>query len=103
MIYRRVLSVLHLEVLQTLVNPPELEYRDGDDASELEKRIAEQEKAEQEPMTPVQVEAVLLIEMLCGFNPEIRADLRLHESVRAKVKANVISIEVVWGGALQRR
>ena len=36
------------EVLQTLVNPPELEYRDGDDASELEKRIAEQEKAEQD-------------------------------------------------------
>jgi hypothetical protein len=103
MIYRRVLSVLHLEVLQTLVNPPELEYNDNEDAADLEKRLEAQEKKEQEPMSPVQVEAVLLIEMLRGYQPEITNELRLHESVRAKVKANVISLEVVWHHKLQRR
>jgi len=97
-IYRRVLSVLHLEVLQFLLNPPKLEM-----AGNLEAQIEEEERLEKQPLTPLQVQSLVLIKMLTGYNPALQDELTLSASVQKKMGTEVLSIEVVWNDTLEKK
>jgi hypothetical protein len=102
MIFERVLSVLHVHVLQDMVNPAALEILEGESHLDFEKRVQEQDRLLAEPMSALQVEALVLIKILCDYSPDLNNELTLHESVREKVKVSVLSMEVVWMGKLQR-
>jgi len=102
-IYRRVLSVLHLEVLQFLLNPPKLEMDADLDADDLDAQMEEQERLDKMPLSELQVQSLVLIKMLTGYNPDLQDELTLSESVQAKMGTEVISIEVVWNDNLEKR
>lgn len=101
MIYERVLSVVHIEVLQLLLSPPPIDP--DDDNISAEEQIEMQEKAKAEPLKGVQVESLVLMQMLTGYNPKLTDELRLTDNVKAKMGTEVISVEVVWNGTLQQR
>jgi hypothetical protein len=103
MIYERVISVIHIEVLQALVNPPDIQGMEGMDEAEIEKHLEESERIARAPMRDVQVEALVLIEMLRGYSPSISGELSLADSVQERVGSEVVSVEVIWHGTLQRR
>jgi hypothetical protein len=97
-IYRRVLSVLHIEALQSLLNPPPLVLGSQD----LEAQLEEKERLEQLPLTELQVQSLVLIKMLTGYNPDLSDELALSDSITKKLGTEVISVEVVWNGALEK-
>jgi hypothetical protein len=76
-IYDRVLSVLHLEVLQLLAMPR------SDEGSKL---------------NDMQIQTMVLLQMLTEYQPTLRESLQLHVP-----RDQVASVEVVWNGDLQRK
>jgi hypothetical protein len=102
LIYERVLSVLHLEVLQMQLDPPELDVEHSD-ASELEAMLEQQEIEAAKPLRPVQVESLVLMEMLAGYNEDLKDEMRVSEAVMTKLGSAVSSVEVMWNGSLQKR
>jgi hypothetical protein len=101
MIYERVLSVVHIEVLQLLLSPPPIDP-DNEEVSP-EEQIIMQEEAKNMPLRAMQVESLVLIQMLTGYNSNLTSELRLSDSVLDKMGTEVISVEIVWNGALQKR
>jgi hypothetical protein len=101
-IYRRVLSVLHLEVLQDLLNPSN-DFSAEADMQDLQESMIEQQRLEKLPLSPLQVQSLVLIKMLIGYNPALQDELTLSESVQKKMGTEVISIEVVWNGKLEKK
>jgi hypothetical protein len=65
-IYDRILSVVHLEVLQIHLSPPELDAQV--DTLDFEEQIAAQEAAMAAPLTTLQVESLVLIQMLLAYS-----------------------------------
>jgi hypothetical protein len=76
-IYDRVLSVLHLEVLQLLAMPRSLE---------------------DSKLNDMQIQTMVLLQMLTEYQPSLRESLQLHVP-----RDQVASVEVVWEGDLQRK
>ena len=81
-IYERVLSVIHLDVVKHMISSEPEE--DSDAASEL------------------QTECLVLLRLLLDFKPELTEELEISEDELSS-GTNVVSIEVVWRGELQRR
>ncbi len=77
----KILSVLDLDVLSLLIQT-------GDGSDEL---------------TDIQIEGLVLLQMFMDYDPEIASQVRLPRRIRAQMNKEVISVEVVWNGKLQRR
>jgi hypothetical protein len=101
MIYERVLSVVHIEVLQLLLSPPPIDPNDH--SLSAEEKIMIQEEAKNQPLKGMQIESLVLIQMLTGYNSTLKSELRLSDSVKSKLGTEVISVEVVWNNTLQQR
>jgi hypothetical protein len=102
LIYERVLSVLHLEVLQMQLDPPKLDVENSD-ASDLEAMLEQQEVEAAKPLRPVQVESLVLMEMLSGYNEDLKDEMRVSDVVKNKLDSEVGSVEILWNGELQKR
>ena len=96
-VYERVLSVIHLDIIQMLCNPPEVEsaaQRAGDDNGE-------DEITTNEGQILLQTESLVFLQMLCDYKPSLRADLGLDKDF--SVGSSVACVEIMWRGELQRR
>jgi hypothetical protein len=108
-IYERVLSVLHLEVLQMQLQPPKSGFSTSEmemAGTELEAEMAMLEQQEVEaakPLRPVQVESLVLMEMLAGYNTNLKEEMRISDLVRTKLDSSVSSVEIRWHNTLHRR
>jgi inositol 1,4,5-triphosphate receptor type 3 len=78
-IYQRMLSVLHVEVLALLV-------------------VKEKDQAE---LSPMQVQTMVLLQMLQDYDPALSETMALENSLDELEE--VVPIEVIWNGVLQRR
>jgi len=78
-IYQRMLSVLHVEVLALLV------VKDS----------------EQKDLSPMQVQTMVLLQMLTDYDPALSETMQLDISLDDLDQ--VVPIEVIWNGVLQRR
>jgi len=101
MIYERILSVVHLEMLSLMLNPPEPEF--SDDLDDVEAMMDARTKAENAPLRPVQVEALVVIQTLMVYNKALKDDLDFSDSVAKKMGSEVVSVEVIWNGQLQKK
>jgi hypothetical protein len=97
----RILAVLHIEALQMLIDPPPLDI-EGEDV-DLQEEIERQEAAKAIPLAPVQVESLVLMQMLIGEKVTESDELHLSDAILARIGVEVISVEVIWNGILQRR
>ena len=84
-VYERVLSVIHLDIIQMLCAP------DGDNPSDDENLIA------------LRTESLVLLQMLCDYKPSLRDDLEFLQDASDIVGAEVACVEILWRGELQRR
>jgi len=108
-IYERILSVIHLDVLQVMAcagagGDDQGDASDDDDnADDEEKDDEEEEEEDEEGMGDVQTEALVLMQMLCDYKPELRNEIEYPPEIKELIGKDVVSVEVVWNGALQRR
>eukprot|EP00937_MAST-01D_sp_MAST-1D-sp2_P002362 g2362.t1 len=84
-IYERILSVIHVDALQMLVLPKQ----GSNDGTGM--------------LSTLQVNALVLVQMLSDYDPELSNDLTLPKDIMYKMRTQVVSIEVFWNGTLQRR
>ncbi len=105
-IYDRLLSVVHLDVIQYLSGTVEddevaaKQVKDEDEDDE-EEEAAKVEKSEE--VISLQTECIVLLQMLCNYQPALRAQLGLSEDLAEIAKTGTASVEVIWHGVLQRR
>lgn len=84
-VYERVLSVIHLDVIQMMCSP-------------------ENEGAEMsEEAVMLQTECLVLIQMLCDYKPSLRNELEFVKDAADIVGTGVACVEIQWRGELQRR
>ena len=101
-IYERVLSVIHLDIIQSLAKV-------GEETEEKHVEETEQQKEEQpaddldEEMADLQTNCMVLLQMLCAYKPSLRGEIGLSSNIADIAKTGVSSIEVFWNGELQRR
>jgi hypothetical protein len=69
MICERILSVLHLEVLQLHLDPPKIDF-DHLDPAELEEALEKQDEEASKPLRPVQVGCLVLFGDVARIQPE---------------------------------
>ena len=97
-VYERVLSVIHLDIIQMLCNPPEAESSgkgDGDGENE------DNDNTENEAQMLLQTESLVFLQMLCDYKPSLRVDLGLDKDM--SIGSSVACVEIMWRGELQRR
>lgn len=85
-VYERVLSVIHLDIIQMLCAP---------DSSE--------DTADDENLIALRTESLVLLQMLCDYKPSLRDDLEHVQDASDIVGAEVACVEILWRGELQRR
>ena len=83
-VYERVLSVIHLDVIQMMCSPEE--------GVELN-----------EEAIMLQTECLVLIQMLCDYKPSLRNELEFVKDAADIVGTGVACVEIQWRGELQRR
>jgi hypothetical protein len=95
-IYERVLSVIHLDIILSMSNGAILQGVDGeekggdDDESKEEKEI-------------LKTECVVLLQMLRNFKPSLAQELGISENLEDIVGSGTAMIEIVWRGEVQPR
>jgi hypothetical protein len=95
-VYERILSVIHLDVIQLMCTPPE--KPDSDDEEEPEE--VDEEVVEIEHL--LRTESLVLLQMLCDFKPSLRDELEVLKEDDG-LGESVASVEIMWRGELQRR
>lgn len=95
-IYERVLSVIHLDIIQQMSNGEILQGVDGE-----EKGGDDEESAEEKEI--LQTECVVLLQMLRNFKPALARELGISEDLEDIVGSGTALIEVVWRGELYPR
>lgn len=116
-VYERLLSVLHLDIIQMLAIFEEevIPSDDGDastatdgtdaiDEADLPKRLVSYTEGE----VTLKSECMVLLKMLCDFKPNIRDELDLlpignNPYSKDVIVAQTASVEIMWRGELQRR
>ena len=87
-VYERVLSVIHIDIIQMMSKPDD----SGDAGGE-----------QSEEAIVLQSECLVFLQMLCDYRPSLRTDLG-YDKADVKVDgAEVACVEVMWNGELQRR
>jgi hypothetical protein len=107
-IYERILSVIHLDVLQIMACAGAGEDDGGDDDEEEDGEEKsddedEEEEEEEEGMGEVQTEALVLMQMLCDYKPSLKEVVVYPPEIEAIIGKDVVSVEVIWNSVLQRR
>ncbi|GMI18313.1 hypothetical protein TrLO_g8656, partial [Triparma laevis f. longispina] len=108
-IYERILSVIHLDVLQIMACAGAGEdtggggEEDEDEVEGDEDKSDEEEEEEDEGMGEVQTEALVLMQMLCDYRPSLREEIVYPPEIEAIIGKDVVSVEVIWNSVLQRR
>jgi len=111
-IYERILSVIHLDVLQVMAcaGAGEDVGAAGDDGDDDEGSVLDDEEEgegkgeeEDEGLGDVQTEALVLMQMLCDYRPAIKDEFEWPPEIEEKLGTEIVSVEVVWHGNLQRR
>jgi len=88
-VYDRLISVLHFDILQNIINPIVVEDE------EAFKAVKDDESDE---VLALRVQCLVLLESLCDYAPHLRSELSMGE-----IPADVGCVEVMWNGMLQRR
>ena len=106
-VYDRIFSIIHLDVLQQMVVGP-LERKKADRQRRQLELAAQGEvddgnEEEEDKLTDLQVESLVLIEMLCDYRPSLQQDLAKSLEALGKFVGDVTAVELVWNGVLQRR
>merc|ERR1711959_403649 len=60
-------------------------------------------KLEDAALSPLQVECLVLVQMLCDYNPDFPQEVRLSKSVMEKLGTQIVSVEIVWNDEIERR
>ena len=90
-VYERVLSVIHLDVIQLMCSSDKPDDEPSD--PELE-----------EIEIVLRTESLVLLRMLCDFKPSLRNELDVvREADEKGGGGSVASVEIMWRGELQRR
>ena len=88
-VYERVLSVIHLDIIQILAEPT----ADGE--------VEVQDPENEEEMVLLKTECLVLLQMLFDYRPALREELGMEEL--DELPEGVACVEVLWRGDLQRR
>ena len=105
-IYDRLLSVVHLDIIQYLSGTIE------DDEIVTAAKKTEDDDDDDEDVAPVvkseevislETECIVLLQMLCNYQPSLRSQLGLSDDLAEIAKTGTASVEVIWHGVLQRR
>ena len=96
-VYDRVLSVLHMDVILMMSSMNQGGKDTGEDAEKKEAT----EISEEEVL--LQTESVVLLQMLSDYKPQLRDELGLSVDPSDIAKSGTASVEIVWHGVLQRR
>jgi hypothetical protein len=88
-VYDRVLSVIHLDVINMICSPEETKIKD-------------MLKEPSEELVVLRIECLVLLQMFCDYKPSLRKEFEFIESV-TQVGSDVASVEVLWRGEIQRR
>jgi hypothetical protein len=97
-VYDRVLSVIHLDVIQMMCQPDDTEESSNNVVDDDEESDPEEDESAQELRT----ESLVLLQMLFDYKPEIRNELNMQEDAMDE-DSGVACVELVWNGELQRR
>lgn len=93
LVYDRMLSIVHLDVIQLMCRLTKTEISDQAEESE--------EDELDEALETLRTESLVLLQILCDFKPDLRDELEvLHDMGKDN---RVVSVEVMWRGELQRR
>jgi hypothetical protein len=104
-VYERVLSVIHLDVIEMMCAP--IDEKEDKEDEEKEKEIGGGEGGVSGAATVLRTECLVLLQMLCDYRPSLRAELQLSlgrsSAGEGGKGAAVVSVEILWRGELQRR
>ena len=92
-VYERVLSVIHIDIVELLASPPPMVKRG--------KRMVLPEMSEME--VELQTESLVLIKMLLAFQPTLANELTTKAAKSNDTGGSSACVEIVWRGELQRR
>jgi hypothetical protein len=93
-VYERVLSVIHLDIIQMM-------SRGLGMVGDLLEVPEEQEPSEDK--VSLQTECIVLLQMLCNFKPSLYDELGISKNVEDIVGSGTAMIEVIWRGDIHRR
>ncbi|KAJ1428063.1 hypothetical protein B484DRAFT_450044, partial [Ochromonadaceae sp. CCMP2298] len=96
-VYERVLSVIHLDIIQQMSKGVIIPESVGEDG----KIIAAGENSEE--MEILQTECVVLLQMLCNFKPSLYEELGISRNIEDIVGSGTAMIEVIWRCDIHRR
>ena len=99
-VYERVLSVIHLDVIQLMCTPPEEPDEDSDEAGKVQEEVDEEVE---EISRLLRTESLVLLQMLCDFRPSLRSELEVLSKGDGIGGESVACVEIMWRGELQRR
>jgi hypothetical protein len=99
-IYDRVLSVIHLDVIQVMAKPRDSVERGGEVGEDGESLSAEEPSDED---IILQTGALVLLQMFCDFKDSLYEELGISRGSEDLTKSGTGCIEVLWNGALNRR
>jgi len=105
LVFERLMSAVHADSLtrHLKVPPPPIPLDQIRDEIERAEALDRQMKLEQTALTPLQVECLVLVQMLCDYNPDFPQEVRLSKSVMEKLGTQIVSVEVVWNEEIERR
>merc|ERR1712216_546442 len=98
LVFERLLSAVHADSLtrHLKVPPPPIPLDQIKDEIARAEALDKQMKLEQTALTPLQVECLVLVQMLCDYNPDFPQEVRLSKSVMEKLGTQIVSVEIVW-------
>jgi hypothetical protein len=91
-VYERVLSVIHLDIIQMMSQGDNIGHPLSSDSGE-----------EKEEKIILQTECMVLLQMLCNFKPSLYDELGISRNVEDIVGSGTAMIEVIWRGDIHRR
>jgi hypothetical protein len=102
-VYERVLSVVHLDIIQMMSNGINILGESGGDAESSKVQQSAEDSQESEEKAILQTECVVLLQMLCNFKPSLYEELGISQNIEDIVGSGTAMIEVIWRGDIHRR
>lgn len=93
-IYERVLSVIHLDIVQMMskgMNSMSSDCKTDEPSEACEDEVA------------LRTESVILLQMLCNYKPSLYDELGISRNIEDIVGSGTAMIEIVWRGDIHRR
>eukprot|EP00981_Chlorochromonas_danica_P006076 scaffold1268_cov174-Ochromonas_danica.AAC.10 len=107
-VYERVLSVIHLDIIQMMSKGIGIVGEAGEDGSVPMLPSVRSTKGGHfldvsEDKIILQTECVVLLQMLCNFKPSLYDELGISKNIEDIVGSGTAMIEVIWRGDIHRR